>query len=153
EQVGAMEQLGEPIDQAEQLDVFPGDGIRMIDGEPGGHDLVGHSVHGRKTRAVFWPPNPNELLSAAWTSRRVATSGVRSSPSAPGSGSVRLMVGGMHPSRIVRTVAIASMAPAAPRVWPTIDLLAVIGICPARSPKIVRIAWSSALSPSGVEVA
>ena len=38
-------------------------------------------------------------------------------------------------------------------MWPSIDLLAVIETFGAWSPKIVRIAWSSALSPSGVEVA
>ena len=48
---------------------------------------------------------------------------------------------------------IASIAPAAPSVWPIIDLLAVTATRGAWSPKIVRIAWSSALSPSGVEVA
>ena len=42
-----------------------------------------------------------------------------------GSGSSRLIVGGMQPSRIARIVAIASIAPAAPSVWPSIDLLAV----------------------------
>ena len=47
----------------------------------------------------------------------------------------------------------ASIAPAAPSVWPSIDLLAVIATRPASSPKIVRIACSSALSPSGVDVA
>ena len=54
---------------------------------------------------------------------------------------------------MVRIETIASIAPAAPSVWPSIDLLAVTEIRPASSPKIVRIAWSSALSPSGVEVA
>ena len=50
-------------------------------------------------------------------------------------------------------MAIASIAPAAPSVWPSIDLFAVIASDPAWSPKIVLMAWSSALSPSGVEVA
>ena len=50
-------------------------------------------------------------------------------------------------------VTIASMAPAAPSVWPIMLLLAVIATAGAWSPKIVRIAWSSALSPSGVDVA
>ena len=54
---------------------------------------------------------------------------------------------------MVRIVTIASIAPAAPSVWPSIDLFAVIEIRSASSPKIVRMAWSSALSPSGVEVA
>ena len=103
--------------------------------------------------AVFWPPNPNELLRTARTGRAAATFGVRSRPSASGSGSARLIVGGTQPSRMVRIETIASIAPAAPSVWPIIDLLAVIEIRPAPSPKIVRIAWSSALSPSGVEVA
>ena len=49
--------------------------------------------------------------------------------------------------------AMDSSAPAAPRVCPSIDLLAVTATLGAWSPKIVRIAWSSALSPSGVEVA
>ena len=51
------------------------------------------------------------------------------------------------------SVAIASIAPAAPSVCPIIDLLAVTATFPAWSPKIVRIACSSALSPSGVDVA
>ena len=50
-------------------------------------------------------------------------------------------------------VTIASIAPAAPSVWPSIDLFAVIETRAASSPRIVRIAWSSALSPSGVDVA
>ena len=69
------------------------------------------------------------------------------------SGSSRLIVGGTQPSRSARIVAIASIAPAAPSVWPSIDLLAVTATLGAWSPKIVRIACSSALSPSGVEVA
>ena len=47
----------------------------------------------------------------------------------------------------------ASIAPAAPSVWPSIDLLAVTATRGAWSPKIVWIDCSSALSPSGVDVA
>ena len=43
-----------------------------------------------------------------------------------GSGSTRLIVGGTAPSRIAWIVAIDSIAPAAPSVCPSIDLLAVI---------------------------
>src|SRR5439155_1393134 len=87
------------------------------------------------------------------TSRRAAACGVRSRPSPAGSTGWRLIVGGTQPSRILRIVTIASIAPAAPRLCPIIDLLAVIDSSSAWSPKIVRIACSSALSPSGVDVA
>ena len=54
---------------------------------------------------------------------------------------------------MVRIVEIDSMAPAAPSVCPIIDLLAVTGTDAARSPRTVLMAWSSVLSPSGVDVA
>ena len=46
----------------------------------------------------------------------------------------------------------ASMAAAAPRVWPIWDLLAEIGILPRPGPKTARSDATSAASPLGVEV-
>ena len=74
---------------------------------------VGHAVHRLKMSAVFWPPNPNELLSATRIVARRRHVGGQVEPGASGSGSVRLIVGGMQPSRIDRIVTIASIAPAA----------------------------------------
>ena len=49
--------------------------------------VLGHASHRRKTRAVFWPPNPNELLRAIRTSRRAAdVRGQVQSPRRPGPG-------------------------------------------------------------------
>ena len=67
------------------------------------------SSRARRGRRDGWP---------RWASGR--------GPAACSSGSSRLIVGGMQPSRIARIVAIASIAPAAPSVWPSIDLLAEI---------------------------
>ena len=84
----------------------------------------------RKMSAVFWPPNPNELLSAVRTSGGLRDVRRQVEPAPAGSGSSRLIVGGTQPSRIVRIVTIASIAPAAPSVCPSIDLLAVIATSP-----------------------
>ena len=46
----------------------------------------------------------------------------------------------------------ASTAPAAVSVWPIMDLLELIGICVARSPKSCWIPKDSILSFSGVPV-
>jgi len=51
-----------------------------------------------------------------------------------------LIVGGTMPVRMLMIVAIASIAPAAPRVWPIMLLLAVMLTWPARSPKSVCMA-------------
>ena len=59
----------------------------------------------------FWPPKPKALTRATRTSRCRATSGVRSMSPTPGSGSVRLSVGGTQPSRIASSIATAAMAP------------------------------------------
>ena len=63
---------------------------------------------------------------------------------------------GTHCSATDLTVANASKAPAAPIMWPVIDLVALIArerrSRAARAPKTVRIASASRLSPSGVDV-
>ncbi len=61
----------------------------------------------RSRRAEFWPPNPNAFTSATRTSRSRAWSGVRSMSPTPGSGSVRLSVGGTQPWCIAEMTAIS----------------------------------------------
>ena len=46
-----------------------------------------------------------------------------------------------------------SSAPAAPSRWPVIDLVALTAIPSASAPKARRMAFASAMSPTGVEVA
>ena len=58
----------------------------------------------------------------------------------------------MRPVSIVRTVATASMAPAAQRQWPSIDLIEESGISRARFPSARLIAAVSAESFCGVAV-
>src|SRR5213595_454140 len=60
------------------------------------------------------------------------------------------MVGGIRWCSSVSSENTASTAPAAERVWPTIDLLDDTGICVARSPNTVEIPRYSILSFSGV---
>ena len=61
-----------------------------------------------------------------------------------------LRVPGTTPSRTASSVAIASTAPAAPSMWPVIDLVAVTT---GWSPMARRMVLRSARSPTGVEVA
>ena len=63
-----------------------------------------------------------------------------------------MIVGGIIPLFIARIVIIAWMLPEVPRECPSIDLLAVIGICLALSPKTFLIAVVSVLSLSTVAV-
>ena len=155
-QVGAIEQGREPVDEAEQLEIVVVAGRRTgrarrsaaastdvacassASTTPSGsgsapdHRLGSRSSVMRPTagrRGGVLPAEPErvrqrdpDVVPSRLVRRR---SSVRA---ASGSGSVRLMVGGMQPSRMVMTVAIASIAPAAPSVWPIIDLLAVIGV-------------------------
>ena len=89
-EVGALEEGGQPIDERRGATVAAAGGERRSAATGGrrrsprlgrrrpsagsaagvGRPLVGHASNRRKTRAVFWPPKPNELLSAVRTSRR-----------------------------------------------------------------------------------
>src|SRR6185503_782014 len=62
------------------------------------------------------------------------------------------MVGAIQPSRIAPTAAIADGAPAAPRVWPTIDFGEDTGIRDACGPNAALIARVSVTSLSRVDV-
>ena len=62
------------------------------------------------------------------------------------------MVGGMRWCSSVIRVTTASIAPAADRVWPIIDLFDEIGIFLIRSPNTVVTHWNYILSFSGVPV-
>src|SRR5712692_5866241 len=63
------------------------------------------------------------------------------------------MVGGSTPRSTVSTVNTDSIAPAAPSVCPVIDLVELTAIFAACSPNTCLIAWVSATSPCGFEVA
>ena len=98
------------------------------------------------------PPKPNELLSAA-----IAPSGslrglVAMSSSTSSSTLSRLIVGGTTRWCSASTVAMDSSAPAAPSRCPVIDLVEVSTVFRAASPSAL-IAFTSATSPSGVDVA
>ena len=62
------------------------------------------------------------------------------------------MVGGIIPSRMVQTAASAEIAPAAPRVCPTMLLLLLTASRAACAPKAAWIAFVSVASLSGVLV-
>ena len=62
------------------------------------------------------------------------------------------MVGGIRWCSSVSSEKIASTAPAAEMVWPTIDLFDDTGICLARSPNTAEMPRYSILSFSGVAV-
>src|SRR5580704_3750041 len=62
------------------------------------------------------------------------------------------MVGGIIPRSMARIQNADSMAPAAPRVCPVIDLVELTAIRAACSPNTCLIACVSATSPCGVEV-
>ena len=64
----------------------------------------------------------------------------------------RFTVGGRKPRASDSTEATASMAPAAPSVWPTIDLMLDTGTVGARAPRTLLIASVSAASLCGVPV-
>jgi hypothetical protein len=100
------------------------------------------------TRAQLLPPNANELDTTTFTSALRATCGTMSRVSA--SGSATLTVGGRTPSRTASTHTAASIAPAAPRVWPICDLVLLIG--GGEPSKSASAAFVSALSLAGVPV-
>ncbi|GMA89340.1 hypothetical protein GCM10025868_45900 [Angustibacter aerolatus] len=63
------------------------------------------------------------------------------------------MVGGASRCCTASTVKIASTAPAAPSMWPVIDLVAdTTARCAAASPSAAWIEPASATSPTGVDV-
>src|SRR6185369_15058662 len=101
-QIAPLEQVAQPVDEAEQRGVAGVDrhdrcrrrlgdrgvrGVRGLEREAGDlvdlgpvagrlAQVVGHASHRRKIRAVFWPPNPNEFESAtrtSWTFARFVT--------------------------------------------------------------------------------
>ena len=109
QEVAPLEEAREAVDEREQRGVGRrdrggdrigrggGQGHVAATGSPGAaealvdagiaRDVVGHPSHRVKTRALFWPPKPNELLTATRIGRSRATLGVRSSPAAASSGS------------------------------------------------------------------
>ena len=62
-------------------------------------------------------------------------------------------MGGTIPVSMDLMAASAAMGPAAPNIWPTIDLVPITGIWYARSPKTCLMLSTSASSPNGVLVA
>ena len=99
------------------------------------------------------PPNPNVLLKAARTSRFCALLKVKFNRLSRSGSSVKwLMVGGMMSFFTARILAIASIAPAAPSKCPVIDLVELMFNLKACSPKTLKMAYVSAMTPKGVEV-
>ncbi len=98
------------------------------------------------------PPKPNELEIAARTGTSRAWLGTTST-SHSGSWLSTLMVGGTMPCWMASTLKAASTPPAAPSRWPVM-LLVELTISPffAQSPKTFLMAFTSATSPTGVEV-
>src|SRR5690606_41613574 len=70
-----------------------------------------------------------------------------------GSRLVVLIVGGMTPSLIALMQMMASAAPAAPSMWPTADLVALMWRRVGLSPNTFLTAFISLTSPIGVDVA
>src|SRR5580658_1111808 len=109
-----------------------------------------YSDHLRNSRAPLVPPKPKEFDMAYSSLALRAWLGTKSMPEVSGSWLTRLMVGGRIWSRRARTVMPASRPPAPPRRWPVMDLVELTGsLC---SPKKLRIAWASSVSPIGVDV-
>src|SRR5690606_14887720 len=105
----------------------------------------------RKIREALVPPKPKELDSATLISLATGLCGARLIGVST-EGLSRLMVGGATLSRMASSEKIASTAPAAPRRWPTADLVELITTLGAASPRRRVTAPSSISSPSGVEV-
>jgi hypothetical protein len=102
-----------------------------------------------KIKVELVPPKPNELFIAMVISDSLAVSGVKSR-SHLGSWLSKFIVGGITLLLIERILKIDSIAPAAPKVCPVIDLVELMaGIS---SLKMLFIAVASARSPKGVDV-
>ena len=101
---------------------------------------------------MLCPPKPRELERTRSTSAWMATLGTLFRSQA-GSGSSRLMVGGRMDSFRAFRQAMASTAPAAPSMWPVMDLVELMVILRARSsPSAFLIASVSMRSFMGVPV-
>src|SRR5579884_1057133 len=109
----------------------------------------GFQAGGEITRQPLWPPKPKELERVG-PGRHGRDSPITTSRWMSGSRSVRPAVGGMRAWVMVRMAATASIAPAAPRAWPTTPLVEVTG--GPGVPKTLLMASASAASFSGVDV-
>ena len=103
----------------------------------------------RSTTAALLPPNAKEFDTTTPVGRSAATSGMMSSPLGERVTPAVLAVGGWTPSRTASAQTTASIAPAAPRVWPIIDLVELTGGGGSNSS---RIAFGSTQSLVGVPV-
>lgn len=95
------------------------------------------------------PPNAKELETTTFSSCGRDRLGTMSRGSSRVSST--LTVGGSTPSRSAITQVAASMAPAAPSIWPTCDLVLLIGAA-VRPANRASTALVSALSLVGVPV-
>ncbi len=123
---------------------------RTRDGPPGGASGV-RRCGTRRPRCA--PPKPNELLTASRSPCGSSRGAVATSMTISGSCWVRLIVGGATRLCSASAVNAASIAPAPPSRWPVDALVAETTMSSRWSPKTRRIAWYSAMSPTGVEVA
>src|SRR5207245_11107406 len=106
----------------------------------------------RRTASVaLCPPNPKEFESAISTARFTALLGAESR-SQVGSGVNWLIVGGTMPVWTTSAQTAASTAPAAPSMWPVIDLVDPKTSLRACAPNTAFTAAVSAASPWGVDV-
>ena len=105
------------------------------------------------------PPKAKELDTTTLMSCCRATLGTMSRCGLPAlegcdsvCGSATLIVGGSTPSRSARVLTAASIAPAAPSMWPTCDLVLLIGIFFSTPANSASMALGSELSLAGVPV-
>src|SRR5262249_42660484 len=103
------------------------------------HHHATRRAHRPKSRLTFWPPKPNELVSATSIGAGRATLGTQSN-GISGSTSARLGGGGIKPWCRARMLATASRLPAAAIVCPTSDLVELIGTLPAPSTRAIASA-------------
>src|SRR5262245_39213031 len=101
-----------------------------------------HPSHRRNASTTFNPPKAKELERALRISARRASLGT-TSRSHSGSGVVNSIVGGSRPSLKASTVATHSRAPAAPSVWPCIDLVELTASLSVWAPKTCQMARAS----------
>src|SRR5205085_3787039 len=91
-----------------------------------------HPWAGRKTMVALWPPKPNEFDSTGAAATLRGAPATTSIGASSGSEASKLAVGGTTPSRMARSDATASTAPAAPIRCPTAPFTDVTGTpaCP-----------------------
>lgn len=99
---------------------------------------------------ALWPPKPNELLMTTSTSCACAVCATKLTEGSIGRS--QLTVGGTDPSLMTRAPMMASTAPAAPIMWPVIDLVELTGMDSMCVPNTARSELSSLLSLSWVPV-